>query len=82
MKSSLRAVLEFQDSVVTRSPSTTEIERIIDSRLPAEAGLPTWWAQCPGLGECGESTAWRVAGMPGHYLIELVAARNRRLGMR
>ena len=52
--------------------SIAEIERIIGRRLPAEAGLPTWWAQCPGLGECGEGTAWRVVGMPGHYLIELV----------
>jgi len=52
--------------------SVAEIERIIDRRLPDEAGLPGWWAQCPGLGECGEGTAWRVAGMPGHYLIELV----------
>jgi len=49
-----------------------EIERIIGRRLPDEAGLPTWWSQCPGFGECGEGKAWRVAGMPGHYLIELV----------
>jgi hypothetical protein len=52
--------------------SIAEVERIVGRRLPDEAGLPTWWAECPGLGECGEGTAWRVAGMPGHYLIELV----------
>jgi hypothetical protein len=52
--------------------SIAEVERIVGRRLPAEAGLPTWWAQCPGLGEGGEGTSWRVAGMPGHYLIELV----------
>jgi hypothetical protein len=52
--------------------SIAEVERIIGRRLPAEAGLPTWWAQCQGLGKCGEGTAWRVAGMPDHYLIELV----------
>lgn len=50
--------------------SIAEVERIIGRRLPAEAGLPSWWSQCPGLGDCGEGTAWRVAGMPGHYLIE------------
>lgn len=52
--------------------SIAEIERIIGRRLPDEAGLPSWWAQCPGLGECGGGKAWRVEGMPGHYLIELV----------
>ena len=52
--------------------SIGEIERIIGSRLPDEAGLPTWWSQCPGLGDSSEGQAWRVAGMPGHYLIELV----------
>jgi hypothetical protein len=52
--------------------SIAEIERIIGRRLPDEAGLPTWWSQCPRLGDCGEGKAWRVAGMTGHYLIELV----------
>jgi len=52
--------------------SIGEIERIIGSRLPDEAGLPSWWSQCPGLGEGGEGKAWRVTGMPGHYLIQLV----------
>jgi hypothetical protein len=52
--------------------SVAEIERIIGRRLPDEAGLPTWWSQCPRLGDCGEAKAWRVAGMTGHYLIELV----------
>lgn len=52
--------------------SIAEIEQIIDRRLPAEAGLPSWWTQCPRLGEGGERGAWYVAGMPGHYLIELV----------
>jgi len=53
--------------------SIGEIERIIGSRLPDEAGLPSWWSQCPGLGdgEGDEGQAWRVAGMPGHYLIQL-----------
>lgn len=51
--------------------SIGEIERIIGSRLPDEAGLPSWWSQCPGLGEGGEGKAWRVTGMPGHYLIQL-----------
>jgi hypothetical protein len=52
--------------------SIAEIERIIDRRLPAEAGLPSWWTGCPGLGERDQGSTWRVAGMPGHYLIELV----------
>jgi hypothetical protein len=52
--------------------SIAEIERIIDRRLPADAGLPSWWTQCPGLGEREQGSTWRVAGMPGHYLIELV----------
>ena len=52
--------------------SIAEIERIIGRRLPDEAGLPTWWSQCPRLADCGEGKTWRVAGMTGHYLIELV----------
>jgi len=51
--------------------SIAEVERIIGRRLPAEAGLPQWWSQCPGLGRCGRGTAWYVTGMPGHYLLEL-----------
>ena len=52
--------------------SVAEVEDIIGHRLPDEAGLPAWWSDCPGLGECGDGEAWRVVGMPAHYLIELV----------
>ena len=53
--------------------SIAEIERIIDRKLPAEAGLPQWWATTPRLGKCGpDGGSWAVSGMRGHYLVEIV----------